>query len=158
MLLSDDINNIFMNPHRLHADSKSNQFRKPSKRIGSREDLDAFLASSCCQLFISFIERLNSSVIGVPISSDRLVSRTPSKVIMLILSLLDTLLKWIDDIPAQDNNQSRFGNPAFRLFYDRLASNQSSLLAPIVQPPEAIVEIGVYLQESFGNRQRIDYG
>lgn len=71
--------------------------------------------------------------------------------------MLDTLLNYIKEIPPVENSQSRFGNPAFRDFYDRVETSISDLLKPFV-PEDAIVEVSRYFIESFGNRRRIDYG
>jgi serine/threonine-protein phosphatase 2A activator len=65
---------------------------------------------------------------------------------------------------------SRFGNPAFKTFYDKVgevsktyehrsrqASHDLHLRIPNL-PVEAIPEIEVYFKESWGNKQRVDYG
>lgn len=36
--------------------------------------------------------------------------------------MLDLLISWIQEIPPVENSKSRFGNPAFRQFYDRLSN------------------------------------
>jgi hypothetical protein len=80
------------------------------------------------------------------------------------------------DNPPVENSGSRFGNPAFRAFYDKVAEvkyfinvssyilnlfckSSSSLHATLPRlPPDAIQEVEVYFRESWGNRSRIDYG
>jgi serine/threonine-protein phosphatase 2A activator len=81
------------------------------------------------------------------------------------------------DTPPVDNSQSRFGNPAFKTFYDRtqdvrplpvLCLCSTLTTSPQRTPellgtipglaPEEIPVLAVYLQESWGNRTRIDYG
>ncbi|EIE86123.1 hypothetical protein RO3G_10834 [Rhizopus delemar RA 99-880] len=71
--------------------------------------------------------------------------------------MLDLLISWIQEIPPVENSKSRFGNPAFRQFYDRLSNSAGDLLKDLV-PEEAIPEVSTYLCESFGNKARIDYG
>jgi serine/threonine-protein phosphatase 2A activator len=79
-----------------------------------------------------------------------------------------------------DNKASRFGNPAFKTFYDRvlevgsirLGSNSVEPWTDLLRgqishdlhsslpnlPEAAIPEVATYLQESWGSRTRIDYG
>ena len=42
-----------------------------------------------------------------------------------MLEILDTVNSYCDEIPPIDNSQSRYGNPAFRDFYDRIAKVRS---------------------------------
>lgn len=63
--------------------------------------------------------------------------------------------------PAADLVSSRFGKPEFREFYDDLATNLTQILKSSAIPnldDDAIVELGAYLLDSWGNRTRIDYG
>ncbi|KAJ2855407.1 Serine/threonine-protein phosphatase 2A activator 2, partial [Coemansia asiatica] len=57
--------------------------------------------------------------------------------------------------PIETN--SRFGNPAFRDFYDKIEETLPQWIADFV-PAENIDEVAKYLENSFGNRKRIDYG
>lgn len=55
----------------------------------------------------------------------------------------------------------RFGNKAFRTWLDKMMSSvQQDLKAFSNQPgfEKAIPEISMYLQESFGSHERLDYG
>ena len=38
-----------------------------------------------------------------------------------LVELLQKLESWVESIPPVDNKLSRFGNPAFRTWYDRAA-------------------------------------
>jgi serine/threonine-protein phosphatase 2A activator len=71
--------------------------------------------------------------------------------------------------PPIDNSTSRFGNPAFKDFYDKLQALLPSLhrehIVPFIKAEEevggvdaAIQELGAYFGESWGNRTRVDYG
>ena len=51
----------------------------------------------------------------------------------------------------------RFGNKAFRTWLDRVTTNADTMLEALL-PKEAIPEVKVYLLESFGSYERIDYG
>ncbi|KNE71485.1 hypothetical protein AMAG_20367 [Allomyces macrogynus ATCC 38327] len=72
--------------------------------------------------------------------------------------MLDELEKIADATPPEENPKTRFGNPSFRFFYDRVQKALPTLLEPVVRPREAIVEVAKYLEKSFGDRKRIDYG
>ncbi|KAI8099522.1 Phosphotyrosyl phosphate activator protein-domain-containing protein, partial [Halteromyces radiatus] len=71
--------------------------------------------------------------------------------------VLSTLSNLVDTIPPTENSKSRFGNPAFRDFYDKVQKDFDQLFQGII-PTDALKEVSVYFTESFGNRRRIDYG
>jgi serine/threonine-protein phosphatase 2A activator len=90
------------------------------------------------------------------------------------------------ETPPVDNAASRFGNPAFKTFYDKVqqardndnddrphppavsadyecllyhkAAPQLHESLPVQLPAEAVTEVSGYFCESWGNRTRIDYG
>jgi serine/threonine-protein phosphatase 2A activator len=98
-----------------------------------------------------------------------------------ILDALGHVEQVAKEIPPVENSSSRFGNPAFRTFYDKVSevplihcsplilwcgSDRTSCiqLSPSlhaslpVLPQEAVAEVSVYFTEAWGNRSRIDYG
>ncbi|ORY03355.1 putative serine/threonine-protein phosphatase 2A activator [Basidiobolus meristosporus CBS 931.73] len=128
-------------------------FRVPTRQILTPEDLARFLESDCYEEYLGFIIALNEQVVGKPTRTDCHISPVVEKLLNIIKRLSD----WVDEIQPVHNEQSRFGNPAFRTWYDRVAENASDLLKDVV-PEEAIPEVSKYLVESFGNHRRIDYG
>ena len=61
--------------------------------------------------------------------------------------------------PPNDQGASRFGNPAFRQFIDRVSTETSSWHTKFgLSSQAAIAEVSTYLEHSLGNRTRIDYG
>lgn len=55
----------------------------------------------------------------------------------------------------------RFGNKAFRVWHDKVAAESDSHIAKFSSAPgfeKCIPEIKVYLLESFGSYERLDYG
>lgn len=55
----------------------------------------------------------------------------------------------------------RFGNKAFRVWLERVQKSANTEIAVFSSLPDfekAIPEISVYLQESFGSHERLDYG
>ncbi|XP_037462131.1 serine/threonine-protein phosphatase 2A activator-like [Triticum dicoccoides] len=78
-----------------------------------------------------------------------------------ILSALSAFVASTPPFP----HSSRYGNPAFRLWHEKLGDSVNELIAPITataaSPSDlagAEVELAPYLLDSFGNGTRIDYG
>ncbi|KAJ1843819.1 Serine/threonine-protein phosphatase 2A activator 2 [Coemansia sp. RSA 2708] len=124
----------------------------PVRQILTPDDLSRFLESSACTELLDFLNALNDSIIGVKTTD----SIEDSAVVKKLLALLDNIRQANEDIKPLDT-KSRFGNPAFRDFYDQCEKELPTWLADIV-PAENIEEVATYVQESFGNRRRIDYG
>ncbi|XP_076454566.1 serine/threonine-protein phosphatase 2A activator-like [Babylonia areolata] len=141
--------------HTEAIDVTTNCFKKPQKEISLPDDIPKWEKSEAYQDLVGFILTLNEAVKDKKISDDYPVSPLSQQ----ILVLLGELEKWVDEIPPIDQPQ-RFGNKAFRDWYQRLVERSEELLK--VALPEkyqgAIPEIGVYLTEGFGNSTRIDYG
>ncbi|KAK3088570.1 hypothetical protein FSP39_020725 [Pinctada imbricata] len=76
-----------------------------------------------------------------------------------LMDMLDQLMKWIEEIPPIDQPQ-RFGNKAFRDFFQRLKENSEALVKDCIDEKfhRSCPEVSVYLVESIGNDTRIDYG
>ncbi|CAG8650685.1 4407_t:CDS:2 [Acaulospora morrowiae] len=126
----------------------------PQRQILTKDDLDKFQKSSAYHEIFSFIERLNNSVKGLKLSTECAVSPT----LIRILEILDKVDSFCKEIPPVNNEKSRFGNPAFRDFYDRVTNSSTELHETLTLPPSSIQEVSRYFVESWGNRKRIDYG
>ncbi|TFY81861.1 hypothetical protein EWM64_g2155 [Hericium alpestre] len=127
----------------------------PHKAILTKDQLAAFQASKTHNDIISYIETLNGAVVGV-----KLTDPCPeSPAISALVHVLDEVEEIAKATPPIDNAASRFGNPAFRVFYDKLQKAAPQLHEAIPNlPAEAVAELSVYFAEAFGNRTRIDYG
>lgn len=44
-----------------------------------------------------------------------------------IIDILETLLNWVKEIVPVENSKSRFGNPAFRTFYEKVKSVSNAM-------------------------------
>ncbi|ORY76365.1 serine/threonine-protein phosphatase 2A activator 2 [Protomyces lactucae-debilis] len=131
------------------------QYQVPRRRILSDQDLQLFQDSPAYTSLTDFIEQLNTAVVGKPNTA----SCTLSPAVQAILDLLDGLQRLIEAHPPVDNDKSRFGNPAFRDFYDAVQECAPRLHTAVPGlEPAAVEEVAGYLGESFGNRTRIDYG
>lgn len=135
------------------------EFRTPVRRILLRKDHELFLASSTYNLILSFIFSLSESVTDTPISVVK--DSNLSEPVRTILRILDETEALCKESPPDDQGGSRFGNKAFRLFLDKVKQRGAQWHASFSGgklPEGAITEASVYLNQSFGNRTRIDYG
>ncbi|KAI9202325.1 uncharacterized protein BJ171DRAFT_514718 [Polychytrium aggregatum] len=128
-------------------------FRVPTRAILTKEDLERFQASETHREFVDFILRLNEASKGRTLRQEY----HQSQVVSDIIHVLDTFEQYCSQIPAQGNLKSRFGNPAFKDWYDLVSKNIQELTGKFI-PAEANAEVSSYLLLSFGNRKRIDYG
>jgi len=126
----------------------------PRKQILTKEDLERFQKSQAYEDYMNFILDLNMAVRNV---TSRAECHT-SEVVVKLMELLNTLKSWIEEFPPDTIIKTRYGNPSFQKWYDKLNDNAAQLLEDIIKPPEAIPELATYLIHSFGDRKRIDYG
>ncbi|KAF5372463.1 hypothetical protein D9758_005127 [Tetrapyrgos nigripes] len=130
-------------------------FEPPRKAILSPAQLEWFQTSDTHKTVISYIETLNEVIVGAKLS-DKCEESTAVKAILQILDKVEQVAK---DTPPVENSASRFGNPAFRTFYDKVNELSPALHSEIPSlPQDAVPEISVYFNEAWGNRSRIDYG
>ncbi|KIP09941.1 hypothetical protein PHLGIDRAFT_125927 [Phlebiopsis gigantea 11061_1 CR5-6] len=130
-------------------------FQPPRKVILIPEQLAHFQQSKTHQEIIAFIEELNERVVGVKLTDEC----AQSSGVKAILDILDKVEQTAKEIPPVDNKASRFGNPAFRTFYDKVSELSPQLHSTLPSLPlDAVPEISAYFCESWGNRTRIDYG
>ncbi|PSK36021.1 Serine/threonine-protein phosphatase 2A activator 2 [Elsinoe australis] len=130
-------------------------FVRPSRRILSKKDHDIFLASPSHELVTAFVFTLSESVEDTSISS--VESRDQDPIITSLLKVLDEAESIVAECPPVDT-ESRFGNKSFQDFVDKVESRLGSWHEFLQVPKEAVIEVSTYLQHSFGNRSRIDYG
>ncbi|KAA1474600.1 Phosphotyrosyl phosphatase activator [Dentipellis sp. KUC8613] len=131
------------------------EYRAPHKAILTKEQLEAFQTSRTHNDIVAYIQTLNDAVVGVKLTAP--CEESPA--VSAIVKVLDEVEQIARDTPPVDNKASRFGNPAFRTFYDRVHAAAPELHASIPGlQAEAIQEVSVYFHESWGNRGRIDYG
>ncbi|TIA86786.1 hypothetical protein E3P99_03552 [Wallemia hederae] len=128
---------------------------QPSKRIVLDEHLELFKQSSTFNRILEYIDRLNKAVVGVKLTDEVHMSDGVHRV----LRMLDEVESIAKSTPPVDNKLSRFGNPGFRDFVDRVTEASTSLHKQLnLSDFDAVNEISTYFNESWGNRQRIDYG
>jgi len=123
-----------------------------SKRINSVEDMQRWKSCPGYQDYLAFVRQLNDAVKGAHslLAKHRDGSSLPSW-IKSVFDLLSKISALVDSIPPLESDTTqRFGNKAYRVWYDRM----ECLVKEVVQEEE----LSYYLKESFGNKQRIDYG
>lgn len=133
----------------------NHRFLEPEKAIKSITDMALWEKSEAYIEYTGFVATLNEAIKGKPLSVDCKISDNIKK----IQNLLEKIDKMIDEYPPLEQPQ-RFGNVAFRDWLMKVKSNTSQMLQEALHPKLhlAIPEIKVYLEESFGNATRIDYG
>ncbi|KAI9596543.1 hypothetical protein BDF19DRAFT_384103 [Syncephalis fuscata] len=135
------------------ASSESVGFYIPKRKILTPEDLTRFQASPVYKDYVNFIDQLNLSVANIKTRAECEMTPTLDR----LVALLDELLLWCEEIKP-DEHRTRFGNPAFCIWYDRLGEVKNTTVTRWYCRERSLFEVGRYLQESFGNRERIDYG
>lgn len=132
-------------------------FKLPTRRILSKQDHDLFLASPAYNLVVAWVFGLSEAVADTPISAvkdDDLSNPTKT-----MLEILDNAEQLVYQNPPDDQGGSRFGNKRFRDFLDKVKAQAPTWHQQLgVENPDAIAEVSAYLNQSFGNRKRIDYG
>ncbi|KAJ9121670.1 hypothetical protein QFC22_002290 [Naganishia vaughanmartiniae] len=131
----------------------------PRKRILTQAHLKAFQDGDTYRDLVNFVEELNTAIIGKKLSTVTEISPA----IKTILEILDQVESIAQDTPPVDNAASRFGNPAFKTFYDKVEEqsivlHEKLVTSGLLKQQDSIPELCVYFKESWGNRTRIDYG
>ncbi|KAL1491420.1 hypothetical protein ABEB36_012021 [Hypothenemus hampei] len=136
--------------------NEDHAFVTPVKLVKTQDDMQKWDKSEAYFEYLGFIFAINDSIKGI---SNTKGSQNASENITKIVVLLDTLSNWIDDIPPIQQPQ-RFGNAAFKTWYNQLKEQAIELLQKVLPSDlyRSIPEIVVYLEEGFGNATRIDYG
>lgn len=136
---------------------ESVHFTPPVKRILSPADHQKFLASSTYILLQAWIFTLADSVRGQTTTS--IDSHHLSATIRRLDSVLAELESLLRQYPPLDTG-SRFGNPVFRSFHKAIVSEVEQIHKKTleIEDERAIQEISVYLNNSFGSEERLDYG
>ena len=132
-------------------------YKRPTSRIVDSSDHDRFICSPTYSLLLSFVFSLSESATDKKMSSINLSFVHPC--ILKVLSILDDIEQTMTLCPPAHQGGSRFGNPAFRQFIDNISTLTSPWHSDIGLPSKAAIsEVATYLEQSFGSRERIDYG
>ncbi|XP_075981701.1 serine/threonine-protein phosphatase 2A activator-like [Anticarsia gemmatalis] len=133
----------------------NHRFLQPERAVKNITDMAIWEKSEAYMEYTGFIATLNEAIKGKPLSVDCKISDNVKK----LLDMLEKIDRIIDDYPPVEQPQ-RFGNTAFREWLGRVKHNTTDFLQDALDPTlhVTVPEIKVYLEESFGNATRIDYG
>lgn len=123
------------------------------------KDLDLWQKCDGHTHLISFVKQLNHFATGKEHGSSD-YAQVSENLLCRLVKALEDLSTLVDKVPPimHDRNQ-RFGNQAYRTWFDRMKEYADSYLtAPHIENEQHQLELRAYLCDSFGNRQRIDYG
>ncbi|CCD25058.1 peptidylprolyl isomerase RRD2 NDAI_0E02410 [Naumovozyma dairenensis CBS 421] len=130
----------------------------PEKRLLTEDDMKLWEASSTKKELLDFISTLAEAVKGCENSQ---ISEPISPAINTLEQILVSIDKIIDKHPVlEDKEISRFGKKEFRGFYDEINEVSEKLIHENFPSltHEQLEQLTIYLDESWGNKQRIDYG
>ncbi|XP_071948046.1 serine/threonine-protein phosphatase 2A activator-like isoform X2 [Antedon mediterranea] len=135
--------------------SSSHAYVPLKKEIKTMGDVAKWQKSQAFKEYLAFVETLSASVLGKKITDDIHQTESCSK----LIEVLDVLSNWIDAIPPVDQPQ-RFGNKAYRTWFDKLTTNSEEILKGMLDEKDwpSIIELQGYFNDGFGNSTRIDYG
>ncbi|KAF9930647.1 Serine/threonine-protein phosphatase 2A activator 2 [Mortierella alpina] len=137
-----------------HDQPDTDAFMVPRREILTKEDLELFHESPTYASLFEFLEALNESVVGVVSTAEC----HESEVVKGMLDTMDLVNQVTETYPPETGHESRFGNPAFRKFYDQIALSAPEWMEKLHLPKAAVPEVSKYFVECWGNRKRIDYG
>lgn len=130
-------------------------FVEPQKEVKNPMEMARWENSETYYDLLGFVNSICVCIQGKSLSYNCKMSPVAEKLHRMLLKLEKLAI----ETPPVDQPQ-RFGNIAFRTWYQKLIDNSSSFLSEVL--PEnlhgAIPEIAPYLLDSFGNQTRIDYG
>lgn len=131
--------------------------KEPQSKLRTLKDLEVFEKSTTYKEVLSFVERLAVSVHGIELTDPDLPK--PERIISL-LNLFDSINGIIDKHPIKKETNSRFGKVEFRDFYDDLYNSAELLINKLSFEftKQQSIDLKAYITNSFGDRERIDYG
>jgi serine/threonine-protein phosphatase 2A activator len=152
-------------------DLRQHEFVVPQRGIMVESDMKKWTVSEAGTTLMDFIALLNQSVLSLKITSAAAAAAASSSspAIVAILKVLHEMSTWTAEIPPLQQAQ-RFGNKAFKAWYERLRLNAPRFMLDIIASATSLAsadpaalnaaaaELAPYLVESVGNATRIDYG
>jgi len=128
------------------------------RRILSSDDMDFWLNSEGYRDYLNFIKQLNEFAKRVHGTALKSRDEVTNPYLIKVTSLLDKLAEMVDTIePLHDDKNQRFGNKAYRVWFEQMIDVSQRELASIFGEKDG-EELSFYLIDSWGNKTRIDYG
>lgn len=136
-------------------------YQVPSLQVTSPDRLAQWECSQAYQEYLGFILAIGDAVKGKGIRKDGNLSAEQGEgVVGRLRGLLASLRGFMERCPPHQIQQ-RYGNPAFREWYDIMEQEAHGLVREVLGEQgaqQAEKELTPYLLGGFGNRTRIDYG
>ena len=127
-----------------------------TRKIQGVNDLKQWMNSPGYKDLTSFIRQLNRFATAQHNGFSDLNLIQDQKLVAL-KNLLHVLSAKVDEIePYTEDKNQRFGNKAYRVWFDEMRSQLDGYFRLFSE--ENAKELRQYLEDSFGNKQRIDYG
>lgn len=129
----------------------------PIKRIKLPTDVPFWESTIAYQVVFQTLHLLNDSIKKMSFDSTK-IKITPK--ITTILEEIETLSKFVDEIPPVNMEKSRYGNASFRTWHKRMEDYSLEMHKKILNENmyPYISEFHGYLMDSFGSPVRLDYG
>lgn len=139
----------------MSVNEKDHDYVVPKREVRTPADMTRWTKTEAYHEYVGFVLAMNDRIKGKKLTDNFPISEVTSG----LLKLLDTLDTWVEETPPVSQPQ-RFGNTAFRTWLQRVHKETEVLLKEVLpeESHSALVELCPYLQESFGNMTRIDYG
>ena len=133
---------------------ETHKFRVPEKLIRTEQDLNSFPERQIYRAYMQFLFDCQEAV------TSKAISKTPEDpTFQWLYDYLADLDKLLEQVPPVQQAM-RFGNTAFKTYHEKAMEISKSTLQKqlLKSQEEAILELIVYLSDSFGSNMRIDYG
>ena len=133
-------------------------FVEPVPKIKTAEMISSVWEKSESYLeYIGFILAIGDSIKGRKITEEVEMSQACHKLVVMLEKLSENLKQ-----SPPGEMQARYGNPAYRDWFDKLENSAEELISDVVgdevKAKGGVTELKPYLMDSFGNKTRIDYG
>ncbi|KAI1280569.1 Serine/threonine-protein phosphatase 2A activator [Halotydeus destructor] len=127
----------------------------PKRQIFGVQHMSHWSSCPGYKEYLGFVKQLNEFAKGV---HDGFYDRKTieNAALQECVSLLDRLSDAVDKIEPIDDSNQRFGNKSFRTWFDQMKLELDVYFQSYSD--EVAKELEPYLEQSFGNQQRIDYG
>ncbi|SCV06221.1 LANO_0H24762g1_1 [Lachancea nothofagi CBS 11611] len=135
-------------------DVSTTSFEEPTKRIFDSRGTQIFQKSLAIYRLKLYLNRYVSAMSG-----EKIDRRSKNPRVMEFAEILVFLSSLVDETPALPGPR-RYGNLACRTWHDKLEEKSGTLLRNFVplEYHKTVVELKYYFVNSFGSRERLDYG
>jgi len=132
-------------------------FVEPVTKIKTAQMITVWEKSESYLEYLGFILAIGDSIKGRKITEEVETSAACQNLVVMLGKLSENLKQC-----SPVEMQARYGNPAYRDWFERLENSAEELISDVVgdqvKAKGGVTELKPYLMDSFGNKTRIDYG